>query len=561
VVVGAVVLDLVLAIPIDRPRIFGDELIYWELGRAFAWTGHFTVRGGSSPHYGIVYPALVAIAQRLGGTQTTAYRLAQGLNSLVFALTAVPAYLIAARVLRHRNAVVVAALSVLVPSLILTSAIMTENAFYPLFVTSALLMLRALERPTVARQLWVVVASAVLYLTRAQAVVVLPAFLLAALLVAFVESRGSRSRALARVLRSYAPTIAAVVLGAAAALVARGSSTLGPYHVLIASYQPRSILHWALANVADIDLYLGVVPFAAFGVLLVRALSPAPLRVEVRRVAVLTGCLGAALLATVAVLSSSPYGLGRTHERNLFYLVPLVLVCFFAWIELGFPRPRLATTVVAVVAALLPLTLPISAVTTSSGEDGLALVPWENLDVRPRIEILGMVAAAVIAVLVFLFVRRAAALVAVCALAFVLALVVGERHAVRSLSQGRNVWQDKGWVDRAVGAGAHVVALWPTSHTGLQYWRLPGIWADEFFNRSVQDVSSADGPLPDGLPIELMRVHSGGCLSAPFPRRPQYAVVDTSQRLAAPVVAVSPSRRAVLYRLSDPPDTCFARLR
>ena len=37
---------------------------------------------------------------------------------------------------------------------------MTENAFYPLFVTSALLMLRALERPSVARQLLVAASVA-----------------------------------------------------------------------------------------------------------------------------------------------------------------------------------------------------------------------------------------------------------------------------------------------------------------------------------------------------------------------------------------------------------------
>jgi 4-amino-4-deoxy-L-arabinose transferase-like glycosyltransferase len=146
VVAGGAAFNGLLAVPIRTPRIFGDELIYWQLARGFAWTGHFTVRGGAAPRYGVLYPALLAAAQRIGGDQTTAYVVAQGMNAVIFSLTAVPVYAIAARVLQRRYALLAAVLAVVLPSCVLTSAIMTENAFYPLFVTSALLMLRALER-------------------------------------------------------------------------------------------------------------------------------------------------------------------------------------------------------------------------------------------------------------------------------------------------------------------------------------------------------------------------------------------------------------------------------
>jgi hypothetical protein len=63
---------------------------------------------------------------------------------------------------------------------------------------------------------------------------------------------------------------------------------------------------------ADLELYLGVIPLAAFGILLVQALSSAALSVELRRLVLLTACLGAGLFATVAALSASQYGLGRT---------------------------------------------------------------------------------------------------------------------------------------------------------------------------------------------------------------------------------------------------------
>ena len=174
IVVGGAVFNRLLAIPIRSPRIFGDELIYWQLARGFAWTGHFTVRGGATPRYGVVYPALVALAQRIGGDQTSAYAVAQGLNAVIFSLTAIPVYAIAARVLPRRQALLAAGLAVVVPSCVLTSAIMTENAFYPVFATSALLMLRALERPSAARQLLVAASVGVAFLVRAQAVVLLP---------------------------------------------------------------------------------------------------------------------------------------------------------------------------------------------------------------------------------------------------------------------------------------------------------------------------------------------------------------------------------------------------
>lgn len=554
VVVAGAVLNGLLAVPIRRPRIFGDELIYWELARAFAWTGHFTVRGGSAPRYGIVYPALVAVAQRLGTDQHSAYAIAQGLNAVLFALAAVPTYAIATRVLSRRGALAASALAVILPSCIYTSNIYTENAFYPLFLTGAWLMVRALERPSTTRQLLVAAACAVAFLTRAQAVVLLPSYLAAALIMAVALSNGRRRPALARALREHAPTIAVLVLAGIAAIVVRGRSTLGPYHVLVSSYNLQPLAHWALANVADIDLYVGVVPLAAFLVLLLSSDVSTPLR----RLVVLTACLGTGLIVTVAVLGASAYGLGRVHERNVFYVVPLVLIAFLAWLREGLPRPRRIAIAAAVVVALLPLTIPRPAVLIS-GEDGIATIPWADLGIAAGYAVVAMAVVAAVAAMVFLRARSWKAPVALCLLALVSVTVLAERHAVDSLHVARGQWRDDGWIDRAVGADAQVVELWATVHSGRQALRIGGAWADEFFNRSVRDVASADGPLPDGLPIKLMTIAKDGCLRVKLRFHPQYAVLETIRPLTAPVVAVSPSGRAVLYRL-DPRGRCIARL-
>jgi hypothetical protein len=563
VVAGGAVFNGLLAIPIRTPRIFGDELIYWQLARGFAWTGHVTVRGGAAPRYGALYPALLAVAQRIGSDQASAYVIAQGLNAVIFSLTAVPVYAIAARVLQPRRALLAAVLTVVVPSCVLTSAIMTENAFYPLFATSALLMLRALERPSVARQLLVAASVAAAFLVRAQAVVLLPAYLIAAILLAVTTSRGRRLSALVACLRQQATTIAILAIAAIGASVVSGSSTLGPYHVLATSYGLRPLAHWGLANVADIELYLGVIPLAAFGVLLVQTFSSAALSVELRRLVLLTACLASGMLATVSVLSASKYGLERVHERNLFYLVPLALVSFLAWLDIGLPRPPVATTAIAIALVLLPLTIPLRAVAGSSGEDGLALVFWEDRGVPPKIAIAEMVLVVAGAALVFLIPwKPKRVMLGICLAAFTIVLVSGERHAARAVAAGRAMWQDAGWIDRAVGPDARVVALWGTSKSDLQYSRITGLWADEFFNRSLRDIASADGPLPDGLPVRKLRVRPNGCLDAAFPWTPEYAVVESQRLLTAPVVRISPSKRAILYRL-DPRGSsshCLARL-
>jgi hypothetical protein len=564
VVAGGTVFNCLLAIPIRTPRIFGDELIYWQLARGFAWTGHFTVRGGATPRYGVLYPALLAVAQRVGGDQTTAFVISQGLNALMFSLTAVPVYAIAARVVQRRYALLAAVLAVVVPSCVLTSAIMTENAFYPLFVTSALVMLRALERPSVVRQLLVVASVGAAFLVRAQAVVLLPSYLLAAILLAVVISPGRRFSALVACLRQQATTVALLAVAVVAASAVSRSSTLGPYHVLVTSYGLRPLAHWGLANVADIELYLGVIPLGAFGVLLVRSFSPVALSAELRRLVLLTACLAAGLLATVASLSASKYGLERVHERNLFYLVPLFLIAFFAWLDVGLPRPPAVTTAIAIALVLLPMTIPLQAVGASSGEDGLALVFWEDRGVPPRIAVTEMVLVAAAAAAVFLVPwRPKKMMVGICLAAFTIVLVYGERHAARGVAAGRAMWKDAGWIDRAVGPEARVVGLWGTSKADLQYSRITGLWADEFFNRSLRDVASADGPLPDGLPVRKLRIRRDGCLDAAFRWTPQYAVVEKERPLTAPVVRVSPSRRAILYRLApDGSDArCFARLR
>ena len=75
----------------------------------------------------------------------------------------------------QRWALFAAALAVAIPPMLYTSVVMTENAFYPVFMLFVWALVAALERPTPLRQLAVFAASALAYVIRAQAVALLPA--------------------------------------------------------------------------------------------------------------------------------------------------------------------------------------------------------------------------------------------------------------------------------------------------------------------------------------------------------------------------------------------------
>jgi hypothetical protein len=168
---------------------------------------------------------------------------------------------------------------------------------------------------------------------------------------------------------------------------------------------------------------------------------------------------------------------------------------------------------------------------------------------------------AAIAAAAFLL-SRPKVMLGVCFAAMIVTLIGGELRVATDASAYRKEWSDSGWIDHAVGPDARVVALWLRPSTnGVLYRLIQGFWADEFFNRSVRDVASAGGRLPDGLPVQKLTIGLNGCLEAVLPSKPQYAVVESARPLTAPVVRTSPSSRAILYRLgARSHDGCVAHL-
>ena len=170
IVVASTGARALLARGIVAPFIMVDEVIWSELARGFAAAGKPLLRDQPHPGYSPVYPLLISPAYALFDNLPQAYAAVKTLNSLLMSLAAVPAFFLARRVVSDRLALLAALLTVAVPSLAYTGTVMTENAFYPLFLLVALALVRVLERPSPLLVVLLFGLVAVAYGTRVQAV-------------------------------------------------------------------------------------------------------------------------------------------------------------------------------------------------------------------------------------------------------------------------------------------------------------------------------------------------------------------------------------------------------
>jgi hypothetical protein len=547
------------------PWIWVDELIYSELAKSIAEGGRPAIRDVPTDAYGFVYPILVAPAYLVFDNVAHAYAAAKAINALLMSLAAVPAYLLARRLLGPGLSLVAALLAVALPSLAYTGTIMTENAFYPVFLGSLLLVVLALERPTAWRQSAALAAVAVAFLVRVQAVALVAALVSAYVLAALLEARAAReplrSRRFAR--RLWAFRLTWLVLGGGALLfvlvqVARGRElvdVLGAYQAAgDVGYSVGGVARWLLYHVAELDLYLGVVPFLAFLVIAAIALRrDAPRALRLWMAAAVPAVVWLTLL--VATFASQPSVL-RVQERNLFYVAPLFLIALLVWVDRG-PRLRAWTVVAAAGCVALLAALPYETlIGPSAVSDTFALLPLWNLqaglvsgaDVKPLVVLAGLVVA-----LLFLVVpRRAALLLPALVLGYFAVAHNAVQQRIEEASVGglyAGIRVEREWIDEALPDGAEATAVWSGNTT------VRTIWLNEFFNRAVGPILDVGAPLPGSLPETPVSVDPDtGALTTDGggPAEAVYAMSDGSFPLAGEVVARDDGTGVTLYRTEGP---------
>ena len=318
------------------PRYFPDEYIYATLGRSLAH-GHYAIRGVGVAFPAILEPLLAAPIWRLFPIHT-AYQLIQVENAAAASLAAVPVFMLARWLGLGRTPAYLSALfAITVPTLALIPLTIADPIAYPLVLAAIFAGTAAIESPTRRRQLTFLLFAVLATLARTQYVVLVPAYLAAALLVARRDA-----------LRRHRVALLAIVPVTIVVLVAVTTFYSGVLHT---THLNRSFLGWFFLQSFLVTLEAGVVmvPGAVAGLL-------TPRDPRQRAFALLATTSSLLLLAEAAVYASSS---GRFKERYLVAVLPLVPVAYSLYLARGRPHMRIVVGI-AVAIVIAAARLPIS---------------------------------------------------------------------------------------------------------------------------------------------------------------------------------------------------------
>jgi hypothetical protein len=564
IVVASALLRIFLSRNVPGPWIFVDELIYSELGRS-AFTG-FEIRGVPVTGYGNVYPFIIAPAYEAFSDLVSAYSAVKVINAVVMSLTAIPAYFIARTLMQRSWSLVAAALTVLVPSMAYTGLVMTENAFYPAFALAMLLVIRALQRPTIFSQIFAFAGAVLCYEVRPQGALVLPAFVVSVLFLVVLDAAfapaGSRLKELLQGLKRFLPTWIISGVGAAAFIAiqqTRGtgiSGLLGAYAITAEyrdRYQAKSIISWFLLHIGELDLWLGVIPFIALLVLIGVALS----KTSDRSVRVFACAVVPVMLMMTAIVAAFVVfaNVTRIEERNLFYIGFFALIALCWWVSKGLERKQPRWFVIAVaVGAIGPVALPFQQLlTTSAVSDTFGVfIPYAiHSRLQDPVITTFLVAAGTIVMVgvILIFVgRRAFVAVAIVAGFLVITGAAVDRRTDKASTAATAISAPQNWVDRAVGSTADVAVIFAGGSDPMR------VWQAEFFNRSIGPVFTIGTPLAGGLPDTIVDVGPEGAVidRANRPVSSGYVLTDSFTGVDGVTVARDAAYGMVLIETKGP---------
>jgi hypothetical protein len=527
------------------PAFLPDEYIYSALGRSLAESGRPLIRGGSA-HFPALLQPLVTAPVWLLGDVALSYRVVQTIGALAMSLAAIPVYLLAGRLgLSRRVALAVSALAALVPDLVYTSYISSEMLAYPLALAAVYAATLALAQPTRRAELAFVALAVLATLARVQ-LAVLPLVFAASAVVL-----GARERCIRAVLREQRLTLGLFAILAAAAFGFGPARSAGIYRWLLDFHAgPTGIAHWAALDAMTLAYAAGwvVVPGALVGLWL--AISRPRSRDELA-FGVVAALLSAALLLEAGFLQASlPAGDREIQERYVFYIAPLLGLCFALYASRGWPL-RIAHLVIAAALVVVSVRVPLSTYAvqqTINGSPVLYAVAWLGRRLGSLGDAAAVVAAAVgvmsgVAVLASRrprlgtpVVLGVAMLASGAASAGAVALVVdttrSERRAVLP--------SDPSWVDHA-GVGRTILLQSKGGSAGLSLQEL-------FWNRSIDRIMLLPGASPvDGFRAQRVEVGNDGLLLADrLPIRSALLVDEygsTTRLRDARVVAAGPTAR------------------
>jgi hypothetical protein len=333
---AAAVVLAALATRVGDWAIMTDELLYQRLAISIGETGLPRLRGDFVAVYALLYPFVLSPVFAIVD-MPDAVVVAHGWNAVLFASSAIPAYLLARTIgLSQAARLLAAVVAVVVPWSVTAGFLMTESAAYPASLWAGYLILRAALRPGDGTYALAVLGIGLATLARPQLIVFAVALLAAALTVELRERRGL---VVHRVLGgAVAFTLLMLVL-----LAATGSlgSALGSYAPTIeeGALVSGGALRSAAVHLDVLAIAIGLVPLLLGGGWALEALVRRPPRIELHAFAAFV-VTSVGLLALQVGSFVERFALGvDVKDRYLFYVAPLLFVATAAALE--DPRPRL----------------------------------------------------------------------------------------------------------------------------------------------------------------------------------------------------------------------------
>jgi hypothetical protein len=486
------------------PIVFPDELLYSKLAQSLAAGEGLTIRG-ETVFFPSPLPALAEVPAWLLGSGTAAFAALKALNAALMASAVFPAYALARRVVRPSFAVVAAAATVATPAMLYHTYLMSEALAYPVFLLACATIVRAIERPSTRMELAVVGVSLAACLTRLQFAVVPVAYLLAATAGPWLAGEGVRAG-----LRRHRLSLS-LLTGLLALPLLTGGFVLGTYKgVAILDYAPLDVAGWSGFTAVLLAFAAGwlVIPGALLGL---AGLVARPRRRVEAAFGVLAAALVVGLLVEAGMIAAGEAD--RAMERYAIYVVPLLFVSFFAYVERGAPHRRLyvaLTLILGCTAWLVPF--PARAGTAFAFDSPTfsayaQLASWWGHANAATLFALVPIAGGVMLALLRLNGSRAPVAVGLGAVALMLLSGIpayaGDRAVARGTLEVR-AGSPPDWLDRSnLGRADYLQLAGGSAHYG---------WMLEAWNRNFGRVIQLGVPSYDGFASSTARIDPDGRL-------------------------------------------------
>ena len=482
-VLVSVALRTAAAFGVDAPWIAPDEMLYGLLGRSFWQTGQMRLFGTGAPFYGY-YPVFAGWPLAAFGP-TAGLAVLKVVQVLAVSSTALIVYGWSRRLTTGWWAFTAAAMTVALPALAYSGLMMTESVFLLTMTVALSLLARALSDPSPRNQLVAAGALALPVAVRLQGLGLLPAAVVAALLMAYFERD---RRLVTRFLPFFAASaivLVAISLGRFAVGAVGGA--VGAYGTVGKNgFQLTEVLRWSFREAGDLFLLVAGLPLLATVALTVERVRKR--EHDVHLSALLAVALGYGAVTVVQVGAYASQYVHQLAERYLITVAPPLFVAFVVWSARGMSRSFITAGVVIVV-AIPAMLLPMQKVTDGAVPSAFMVVPLLDLANRTSHATLTYVwpaTAAIIALLLIVSHRRLAPFLgAFVVVVLVATSVLAQREVDRRSRVDRLGFfshSSPRWIDHAVAG--------PVAYLddGDFFWN--GVWQQVYWNSRIHTVAA-----------------------------------------------------------------------